>query len=303
MKIKKMIANKWNYNRMTDEDFEFMEEDMERNYKSGKPLWIGDKVVVCEIDNPVYSHRILDGFHRVKALMQLSIPEIPDELVLNLGKISELEQRRITEIKNVRGNKDPIKYALFLKKQQELEGLSQVEFAQKRKMSKGTLSKILKRTELPKELQEKISLAKLSASVLDEILTLPKNQWEGMINYTIEASLTKAKTREIVSHVKSEDLTFEKGYLQVRVRLDSETSNICQDVWREQKRLGFRGTLEDFLSVVVHWDAKLLQRLSFNEVREMLEKTVLDGVDKPASPELQMKIEKIEKEFLGEDEK
>jgi hypothetical protein len=108
MQIKDMTANNWNFNVMSREDYEKMKQGIKENHDKGLPLWEGEKVIVCEGNN---HYLILDGEHKTRACRELGIKEISDDLILNKGRISKSEQMKVTETKNIRGTKDPIKYA------------------------------------------------------------------------------------------------------------------------------------------------------------------------------------------------
>jgi len=200
MKIEKMIANTWNFNVMSKEDYVKMKLGIKKNHERGRPLWQGEQLIVCEINNSIYSHRILDGIHRVKACKELGITEIPDNLILNLGKASSSEQRKVTETKNIRGRRDPIKYAFFLKDQLKLEKISQKKFAKKKNISKSRLSRILRRTQLDKDLQEKVADTQLSGHILDEILDTPKEKWKEL---TLWATKKKPSVKEVRKKVRT----------------------------------------------------------------------------------------------------
>jgi len=301
-----MIGNEWNFNSMNSEDYEAMKQGIKENYEKGLPLWIGEQITVCELSKSFF--RILDGNHRVRACLELKIGEIPDSLILNLGNISEIEQRRITEIKNTRGSRNEIKYALFLKKQLGLEGITQTEFAQKRKISKGNLSKILKRTEMSKELQEKVSLAKLPSSIIDEILTLPKEQWNGAFDYVMETSATRRETRELVTAVKQKEISLKKkGKVEYVFGMDKKYMDMLKDVWKEQKQLGFKGSFRDFLDLLAKWVIGVSSKLSKEDLTKLLKRENLielaelgfGDYPKP-SPELDKAMEKATKEFEKE---
>ena len=119
VKPEKVLANKWNPNRMDEEIFA-------KELLSIQTHGFIDPILIREVkgeDGKVY-FEIVDGEHRWRAAGQLGLKEIP---AVNLGVISDTQAKKLTILTNeLRGSPEPVLLAELLKSLGEEVDLDQL---------------------------------------------------------------------------------------------------------------------------------------------------------------------------------
>ena len=193
--LSKFYPNPWNYNLMSDAEFDELKRDVKQN---GLQI----PIVVRETKK---GHEIADGWHKVKALRELGIKELEERWV-EVRDLSDADVRQYVRSSKIRGSrKNLMKEAEhYLTDYREFGGTLD-EYAVHVGMDKGNLSRILSRNNTYEPVKKFIEKTELPATVIDEIL---KSKREYTLSYLKEAEINRwdAKTaKERMSTDKGED--------------------------------------------------------------------------------------------------
>ena len=116
------------------------------------------------------NYTIIAGERRVRAARIAGLREVP----VILRKYSEEKRMEVSLIENIqRSNLNPIEEASAYRQLMEMRGLSQDELAAKVGKNRATVANALRLLKLPREMQESIQKAELSAGHARAILSAP----------------------------------------------------------------------------------------------------------------------------------
>jgi len=172
--------NKWNYNLLTDDEFNQLVSDLKNNI-------MVDKIIVRRKGD---AYEIIDGEFRIKALKSLGIKTVPSVNVV-IVDFTDADVRKYLRSKRIRGSrKNLIKESSVMLEDYQASGLSLTEYANKLGMDKGGLSRILSRCNIPLPAQELVIRSDVSPSVLDEIISVRPDYCTNVIQRAIEERWT-----------------------------------------------------------------------------------------------------------------
>lgn len=127
IKINKIKPNNYNPNKMTEERYKELIEEIKYLGRIPKPI-------ILDTD-----YTIIDGEHTYKASKELKLKEIPCEIV----EADEFEKRRLTYKYNQHGEHDKVLLGAMFKQMLDMENISQRELAKRIDISEGTVRNAL----------------------------------------------------------------------------------------------------------------------------------------------------------------
>ena len=127
IKINKIKPNNYNPNKMTEEKYKELIEEIKYLGRIPKPLILDTE------------YTIIDGEHTYKASKELKLKEVPCEIV----KADEFEKRRLTYKYNQHGEHDQVLLGKMFKQMLDMENISQRKLAKQINISEGTVRNAL----------------------------------------------------------------------------------------------------------------------------------------------------------------
>lgn len=179
------VPNKWNYNILTDEEFNELVEDTRK-------VGIREKITVRQKGE---QFEVLNGVHRIKALKTIEAPDVPRDKV-DIVSMTDSEARAYIRSSKTRGSKkDLIKEAYMvyedfeeLKKAGSISSLQ--DYSKHSGIEYSKLSRMLARCNLSSVAQQIVSQGNISAAVLDELLVVRQDYQREMITRAIDENWT-----------------------------------------------------------------------------------------------------------------
>lgn len=240
MDIKKLKPNKWNFNRMTTEEYESLKTQIKEDYGKDKKVTFATKIEVRPSSNVDYE--IIDGEHKVRVCKELGFLEIPDEMI-EIKEMSDTELiERLMKLRTRGTEIDAFKQAEAFKEIKEEKGIEELERISG--LSRKRLYNIMNRIDnIPQDLREKVSLARLSASAIDEIAFIDDCfiQKEVVEECITKPEITREELREVIDTIKSNMGYVGKG--KYVFRLENTIARALREYCKD-KGLDFDLTLE-----------------------------------------------------------
>jgi len=146
IKINKIKPNDYNPNKMTEEKYKELVEEIKYSGRIPKPLIIDTNYI------------IIDGEHTYRASKELKLKEVPCEIV----KADDFEKRRLTFKYNQHGEHDPVLLGTMFKQMLDIKNISQRELSKQINISEGTVRNALLFLEVKKEVRNGYALDKLT---------------------------------------------------------------------------------------------------------------------------------------------
>jgi ParB-like chromosome segregation protein Spo0J len=192
MEIEKILVNKYNFNKMTDEQYQALKSQIKDEYDKTGRVVFEIKVKVRTLHNGFYE--LIDGEHKVKACKELGISEIPNDMI-EVRNCAEKEALLELGKTNTKGTEiEPFKEAEYINRLHE-SGMTFEEMGKTLGYSKQRVSNIHKRLRIPVSLRSKVSLA-----ILEELTNLqtPKAMQE-VIDWSLIEPRTREETRRYIA--------------------------------------------------------------------------------------------------------
>lgn len=176
--IASVRPNAWNPNRMPEETYKALVEDVKANgVGTIDPIHVRSlgKNEGVEASTPPFLFEIIDGEHRLKALREAGFGEIQ----CIIDGVSEDEAKAINYRKNKeRGNMDPFKEAELFKSMLD-EGLTHEELGNKMGVSRPQISQRISLLKIPPKVKQIVTRVtksgkRVTATHLELIAPLPK---------------------------------------------------------------------------------------------------------------------------------
>lgn len=142
IKINKIKPNNYNPNKMTEERYKELLEEIKHLGKIPKPLIIDTE------------YTIIDGEHVYEAAKELNYKEVPCEIV----KADDFEKRRLTFKYNQHGEHDPVLLGTMFKQMIDLKKISQLELSKQINISEGTVRNMLLFLEVKNDIRNSYEL-------------------------------------------------------------------------------------------------------------------------------------------------
>jgi len=158
IEISKIKPNSYNPNRMTEEKYKELVEEIKHLGRIPKPLIIDTNYI------------IIDGEHTYKASKELKLKEAPCEIV----EVDDFEKRRLTYKYNQHGEHDPVLLGTMFKQMIDLKKISQLELSKQINISEGTIRNMLLFLEAKEEIRNGYELNKLTVRQI--------RQWKKLFN-------------------------------------------------------------------------------------------------------------------------
>ncbi len=146
IKINKIKPNNYNPNKMTEEKYKELLEEIKYLGRIPKPLIIDT------------NYTIIDGEHTYKASKELKLKEVPCEIV----KADDFEKRRLTYKYNQHGEHDPVLLGTMFKQMIDIKKISQRELSKQIDVSEGTVRNALLFLEVQNEVRNDYAVNKLT---------------------------------------------------------------------------------------------------------------------------------------------
>jgi ParB/RepB/Spo0J family partition protein len=146
IKINKIKPNNYNPNKMTEERYKELIEEIKYLGRIPKPIILDT------------NYTIIDGEHTYKASKELKLKEIPCEIV----KADDFEKRRLTYKYNQHGEHDPVLLGTMFKQMIDLKKISQRELSKQINVSEGTVRNALLFLEVQNEVRNGYAVNKFS---------------------------------------------------------------------------------------------------------------------------------------------
>lgn len=193
--VDKLHPNDWNPNKMTDEEFRELVEEVRRLGRIPKP------VIVRPSDD---GYEIIDGEHNWRAAKEVGLAEVPCEVV----EIDDFHAMQETYKRNQHGRHDPLLEAEMFERMMRERGLTQRGLAEEVDISEGTVRNRLKYVEAlrvrsacaPGD-QARQEISQLSLRQIDSYLDLPQGLRDRWLDAGAEMSVFKC-----YFHEKDEEL-------------------------------------------------------------------------------------------------
>ena len=168
IKINKIKPNNYNPNKMTEEGYKELIEEIKYLGRIPKPLIIDT------------NYTIIDGEHTYKASKELKLKELPCEIV----KADDFEKRRLTFKYNQHGEHDPVLLGTMFKQMLDIKKISQRELSKQINVSDGTVRNALLFLEVQNEVRNGYAVNKFTVRQIrqwkyfrDKINPLFANVW------------------------------------------------------------------------------------------------------------------------------
>lgn len=221
IKISKIKPNSYNPNKMTEEKYKELIEEIKYLGRIPKPL-------ILDTD-----YTIIDGEHTYKACKELKLKEVPCEIV----KADEFEKRRLTYKYNQHGEHDPVLLGTMFKQMINLKEISQRELSKRVNISEGTIRNMLLFLEAKEEMRNGYAVDKLTVKQIrqwknfyDKINPRFANLWLkaganrndiiGCIKYYFHINKIKGVEETIKSYEYTKDTSLEDLVIDYMARIN-----------------------------------------------------------------------------------
>lgn len=221
IKISKIKSNSYNPNKMTEEKYKELLEEIKHLGRIPKPLIIDTNYI------------IIDGEHTYKASKELKLKELPCEIV----KADDFEKRRLTYKYNQHGEHDPVLLGTMFKQMIDLKKISQRELSKQINISEGTVRNALLFLKVQNEVRNGYAVNKLTVKQIrqwrnfyDKINPRFANLWlkagasrndiVGCIKYYFHINKIKGVERTIEGYEHTKDTSLGDLVIEYMARIN-----------------------------------------------------------------------------------